>query len=369
LIFRHEGSSTDLPHYPYAEQYAKQSLSLAQKLGSSEWQSDAWQTLSEIYQKQKRYGLSLDAYKQYISFRDSVSNEEKKSELTRMDLKFEYEKKEALVKAGQDKKETLAAAALNRQRLIRNAILGAVFILVLTAFGGFNLYKKKRDAEERRKEAEFNTLAAETEMKALRLQMNPHFIFNTLNSIGDFISKHDTKSADDYLAKFSKVMRLTLEHSEQKEISLEDDLKMLELYLQLESRRLDQKFMYSISVDDDIDIVNTLVPPMMLQPFVENSIWHGIANKDGSGSINIRVAKGDDMIHCIVEDNGVGRKHTTGLYNDNMVKTKKSFGIKITKARIDILNRGKKSKGGIVLYDMQEGTRVEIKLPYASNFD
>ncbi len=356
-IYLHQGK------YKEAENYAQKSLLLAQQTGSSEWQENAWQTLSDAYEKQHQYDKSLAAYKNYIAFRDSVSNEEKKSELTRKELQYEFEKKEALLKAGHDKKESLAAAAINRQRLIKNTILSGVLILLLAAIWSFVFYKRKRDAEELRKEAEFNAMAAETEMKALRLQMNPHFIFNTLNSIGDFISKHDTISADDYLAKFAKIMRMTLEYSDQKEIALADDLKMLELYLQLESRRLNHTFTYAIHVDDDIDTENTMVPPMMLQPFVENSIWHGIAKKNSQGKINIMIKKDADMIHCVVEDNGVGRKQSARVFDNGHEGGKKSFGIKITKARIDILNKGRKSKAGIELSDMEEGTRVDVKLP------
>jgi LytS/YehU family sensor histidine kinase len=186
--------------------------------------------------------------------------------------------------------------------------------------------------------------------------MNPHFIFNSLNSISDYVQKHDIKAADNYLSKFAKVMRLTLEHSEQKAVTLEEDLKALELYMQLESARLNNKFTYEIKVDENIDRANTLVPPMILQPFVENSIWHGISKIDGAGKILIEIKKDEEMINCIVEDNGAG-------IQSNQLIDKKSLGMKITKARIDIMNKIKKSKAAIDLFNKEEGVRVEVKLP------
>ncbi len=154
--------------------------------------------------------------------------------------------------------------------------------IILISFLLFYSYKRRRDAKARQKEAELKAEIADTEMKVMRLQMNPHFIFNSLNSISDYIRKNNSEEADDYLSKFAKVMRMTLENSEQQAIPLEEDMKALELYMQLEAKRLNNKFTYEIKVADDIDKENTLVPPMIFQPFVENSIWHGIAQKGGT---------------------------------------------------------------------------------------
>ncbi|MGH2649367.1 MAG: sensor histidine kinase, partial [Ginsengibacter sp.] len=132
--------------------------------------------------------------------------------------------------------------------------------------------------------------------------MNPHFIFNSLNSISDYILKNDVQSADIYLTKFAKVMRMILENSDQKEVTLKDDLKALELYMQLESLRMKDKFTYEIKIDESINAENTLIPPLILQPFVENSIWHGMQGKKGEGHILISIKKEGNMINCSVED-------------------------------------------------------------------
>src|SRR5690606_36994453 len=127
-------------------------------------------------------------------------------------------------------------------------------------------------AISRQLEAEFNATVADNELKALRAQLNPHFIYNSLNSIGDYFSRNDSEAGNDYLAKFAKLMRLTLEYSERKEVTLAEDMKLIELYLQIEGLRLNRKFTFKIHIDSALDPENTLVPPMILQPFIENSI-------------------------------------------------------------------------------------------------
>jgi len=242
-------------------------------------------------------------------------------------------------------------------------------IVLLGTVVYFILYKRKRDAVALQKEAEFNTGVAETEMKALRSQMNPHFIFNSLNSIGDYMAKNNVQEADRYLGKFAKLMRMILENSGQKDVPLADDLKALEMYMQLEALRMNNKFTYEIKVDDDIDKDITLIPPLILQPFAENSIWHGIAQKEGTGKFLIHIKKENEgVINCIVEDDGIGRKKSAAVKTTAPRQDKTSLGMKITQARIDILNKIKNTKAAIQLCDLEQGMRVEIRLPLSTSF-
>jgi LytS/YehU family sensor histidine kinase len=238
-------------------------------------------------------------------------------------------------------------------------------------------YKRRRDAEGLKREAEFRARVSDTEMKALRSQMNPHFIFNSLNSIDDYISRSDIPKASEYLVKFAGIMRMILEYSEQKEISLADDLKALELYIQLEALRLRDKFSYEIIIGDGIDSENTRVPPLMLQPFVENSIWHGLTRKEGEGKLSIQVYRQDEMIKYSVEDNGIGRARAAGLGGADgrgglagvaAAAGKKSMGIKITGERIALINQTRNAGAAMRLSDLEQGTRVEVWLPLALNF-
>ncbi|MEP7372394.1 MAG: tetratricopeptide repeat protein [Chitinophagaceae bacterium] len=346
-----------LGNFDKAEKYNKLSLVISKELNSVQWQSESWDALYTNYEKQHKTSQALEAYKNYILLRDSATGNEKKQEITRKEIQYQADKKEVLLKAEND-------AKINRQRIVRNAIIASSAILLLGGIISFLFYKRKRDAVTGQKEAELNAEIRDTEMKALRSQMNPHFIFNSLNSISDYIAKNNTNLADEYLTKFSKLMRLILENSEQKEVSLSQDLKALELYMQLESLRMNSKFSYEIKVDEAIDKDNTLVPPLILQPFVENSIWHGIAKKEGMGKITIHIKKEDDMINCIVEDDGVGRKETSLAGAEE----KKSLGMKITCDRITVLNKVKNSNAEVKLSDLQPGTRVEVKLPLELSF-
>ena len=345
--------------YDTARSYALQSLTYSTAINSLQLQSEAHELLSTVYEKQNKPQPALTAYRQFIVLRDSLLNDEKKQEITRKEMKFESEKKEAVLNAEH-------IAAIKQQKTVRNATVIAAGILLCGGLFSFVFYKRKRDAVTRQQEAELRAEIGDTEMKALRAQMNPHFIFNSLNSISDYIAKNNTKLADEYLVKFARLMRMILENSEQKEVPLAKDLKALELYMQLESLRMDNKFIYEIKVDDAIDKENTLVPPLILQPFVENSIWHGIAQKQGQGKIIVHIKKEGAMLNCSVEDNGIGRKEAA-LITGNTAE-KKSLGMKITKERIDTLNKLKKTIASVQLSDLPQGTRVEVVLPLELSF-
>ncbi len=341
-----------IKNYEIAGINGEKALKLAQEVDAVEWQADSWKVLSTVYEYQGNTKKALSAYKNYIQLLDSVLGEEKKVELTRKDMQFKLEKQ-----------ETIANAEIKRQSFIKNTAIVGGGILLLTTIFGYILYKKKRDALEEKKIANFNTKVAETELKALRSQMNPHFIFNSLNSISDYMAKHDLDTANDYLVKFSKLTRAILENSEKKWISLKEDLELMELYIQIEALRLKNKLSYEIKIDENINVENTLVPPLILQPFIENSIWHGIAGKESKGHIQIEIKKENEMMVCSVEDDGVGRKKMINTKPDNA-----SLGIKITKSRLDIINQLKKTNGSVEMFDKEQGLKVELKLPLELRF-
>src|SRR5690606_15381521 len=199
-------------------------------------------------------------------------------------------------------------------------------------------------------------------------QMNPHFIFNSLNSISDFILRNDLHAADYYLGKFAKLMRMILENSHEREITLYDDLNILRIYMELEAMRMGRRFVYDIQIDPSIDPETTLVPPLLLQPFVENSIWHGFARLSEGGKIVIKVRQEDDMIHFIIEDNGIGRSQTARREESNNTKEKVSMGMRITQDRIDIINKIKKANAEMAFSNLQQGLRVDLKLPLSLSF-
>ena len=198
--------------------------------------------------------------------------------------------------------------------------------LVAFAFLFFIFYRQKRESDLRR-------LIAETEMKALRAQMNPHFLFNSLNSIYLFIQNQQTEQASDFLLKFSKLIRTVLEYSRKTTISVEEDIEWLKLYMDLEGIR--QPFCYTIEIDPSIDTTDLMVPPMILQPFIENSILHGFREKQGDAVITIKVQVNEHEICYITEDNGT---LPTPSNDDVLNVKKKSLGTVITRERLQILN-------------------------------
>lgn len=347
--------------YSKAAALQKRGLQMAKLSGLLKEESDAWENLSDIYQSAKESAKALNAYKNHIALRDRIINNDKKTEILRLSMQYDFDKREIAAKAVSEKKHDIALNAIERQKIIRNVTAVAAIVIIFAAGIIFLFYERKRKAISRAKEAELKAEIADVEMKALRAQMNPHFIFNSLNSISDAFNKKDIDSADNYLTKFSRLIRLILENSEHKEIPLESELKALNIYMQLEAMRMNHKFTYHIQVDDAIDPSNTLVPPLILQPFVENSIWHGIAGKEGKGNILIDIKIEGEMILCVIEDDGIG------IQTDEDVN-KKSLGMKITRSRISILNKLKNANASFDFMPLKEGTRVELKLPLSLSF-
>jgi len=339
--------------YKKAEYYARESLKFSELQGNLFLQKSAWGTLSEVLAVKKDYSNALKAHIKYSVLKDSLNNQNRRVEINRKQMEFDFEKERAF-----------AQAEIARQTTIKKVTLLSGLGLLIALILGFILYKRRRDTLEQKKEAEFNALVSDTELKALRSQMNPHFIFNSLNSIGDYILKNDNKSAQDYLVKFAKLMRNVLENSEHKEIPLSEELKFIELYLQVETKRLPGKFSYIINVENELDTENTLVPPLILQPFIENSIWHGFKEKENQGNIVIDFKIKNDMLLCSVDDNGLGSNKNEAVSN------KKSLGIAITENRIKILNKQKKAHGNLQIFSKlhNAGTRVEVSLPLQNAF-
>ncbi|AYL95621.1 tetratricopeptide repeat protein [Mucilaginibacter celer] len=339
------------------ERLQKASLQAAEAGGSPLRKSEALEALSNTYEKAGRFQLALDAYKKHILLQDTIFNKAKDQEILRKQLEFDFEQKELVTKA-----------EIQRQKMVRQAVVAGSAVLLVMLGSGFLLYKRKQDAVNRKKAAEYKATVAETELKVLRSQMNPHFIFNSLNAINDYIAKNDKETAQQYLVEFAGLMRQALENSHFSEIPLADDLDFIRQYLQVEARRLKNTFAFEINIDPEIDTENTLIPPLLLQPFIENSIWHGMAPKVGTadGLITISLKKKDDLLICTIEDNGVGK------VTDARQQTAKrrSFGLELTESRLAILNEKKQAGGQLQISENLngKGTKVELSLPLKMAF-
>jgi ligand-binding sensor domain-containing protein/two-component sensor histidine kinase len=230
-----------------------------------------------------------------------------------------------------------------------------------------------RVARIRRQEALKSMFAkkmAEMEMKALRAQMNPHFLFNCLNSINRFIVVNETVKASGYLTKFSKLIRLILDTSREETTPLSDEISLLKLYLEMESMRFDNKFRYLVEVDERLPTETIIIPSMIIQPYVENSIWHGLLNKPEGGELLLKFtpAAGNEGLEIVIEDDGIGRKKAGEVKSKNALK-EKSFGMQITNDRIKTMNQLYNSGATvqvedlISLHDEPAGTRVTLHIP------
>ena len=212
--------------------------------------------------------------------------------------------------------------------------------------------------------SETNKKIAEIEMKALRAQMNPHFIFNSINSVQSLITKGQSDEARHYLTRFAKLIRIVLNNSRAKFVRLSDDLEALRLYLELERFRF-KNFDYRISVGDDIDPHFLEIPPMLLQPYVENAIWHGLSHKEGGGGlIEVRVERSGDLVVLHIIDNGIGRERAGALQTRSRSK-QTSLGMRITEDRLSILSELYGETANVQVIDLKDptGTHIRITLP------
>lgn len=227
------------------------------------------------------------------------------------------------------------------------------FISLVTAFvvglvyTGFR-YRVAQIRKEEVQKAAFSKKLSEMEMQALRAQMNPHFIFNSLNSINTFILKNEPDAASDYLAKFSRLIRLILQNSNSATVTLQNELDALQLYLDMESLRFRNKFTFRIQVGPEVEPEEIDIPPLLIQPYVENAIWHGLLHKESTGHLTVGVQIGNERLVCVIEDDGVGRQRAAELKSKSATRSK-SLGIQITAHRMALMHE---------LYGKQ--TRVEI---------
>lgn len=241
-------------------------------------------------------------------------------------------------------------------------------LIVLVIAGLIYLLFKQRIKLVRNKSA-IKQQMAELEAKAIRAQMNPHFIFNSLNAIQECIVTEQVDAAYDYLSRFSKLLRMVLDNSEKNFITLNSELETISLYLSLEALRFSQAFSYTLETNNALDKDDVSIPPLLLQPFVENAIWHGLINKAGDKKLSLRFDEKDGYLECVIEDNGVGRKKAAEIKNNKMGSARfESKGTKLALQRIEVLNRERAGSASIETIDLYDeagnatGTRVIVKL-------
>lgn len=426
--------------YRQAKIYGIDALRIGNELNVTEIKRDASLGLSEVYEAIKMPDSSLFYYKAYTKFADSISNDKKKNEITKMGLQYEFDKKEltyqqkqlladeqlkqqqlqlALNHAeiqrslqlrnlqeiqlenekliGKEKEKQLIIAknneklqsnklnALSQQQKLSKLELkqlwlyAALAILVLASVIVYliNLYRirqlrfkntlQKQEAIQNELLLKHQFQLTESELKALRSQMNPHFIFNVLNSIESYIMDNDKRTAARLIQKFAALSRLILENSTRSLVTADREWKALKLYTELEAMRYNNAFSFNFDVDESLQLKTLLLPPMLIQPLIENAILHGlIINPKADAHLAVTIKRKEDKIFITVEDNGVGIRNTS---NKNVMGSVKemSMGLVSINDRIDIINTqqsGNQASFTIRSGANQRGTNAIVCLPF-----
>lgn len=348
-----------------SERYLIDAYSLSNEIHNLDGKKEASKQLSELYKKLKQDSKAFYYFQEYVAARDSLINENNIRQSEQVALNYEFEKKELAQKALQEKKDALAANEVRikeleissgRLLIVSLLILIVVVIIITVLLMKQNRYKALQNSMQ-------------LEQQLLRSQMNPHFIFNSINSIQRYILQNDQQEAYNYLAKFSKLIRLVLKNSQEKTLSLKQELDIICLYVELEQLRFDSKFEFKISKADNVneDVLN--VPCLLIQPYVENAIWHGLMNldKNKKGKLSIDLVLQGELLKITIEDNGVGRELAKSYKVEN---GQQSMGMKLTEQRLQMINKLQDYENAKVLIrDLRNeagvatGTRVEILLP------
>lgn len=403
--------------YGDAKTYGLAALKIGTELKLIEIQRDASDGLSQAYEKLKMPDSALYYYRQFAVLKDSISNDEKRQEITRMGIQYDFDKKESLYMQQQQltneklKQQRLRLALndvqlqrslqqrdlqkvqlqneklrtrekqkqliisenkgklqagrvkalsqeqqLNGLRMNQLRLYGILSVVILLSVLLYliNLYRirqlrfkntlQRQEADQQAREISYQNKLSESELKAIRAQMNPHFIFNVLNSIESYVLENDSKTASRLVQKFASLSRLILENSTQSMVTADREWKALKLYTELEAMRFNNQFTYSFYADPGLDLAMLMLPPMLVQPLIENSIHHGLRNSTAEKNcVNVRLEQTETEIYFIVDDNGIGMDEAEKFKTFSAVKSR-SIGLTAIRERIEIINGMNKTK-------------------------
>jgi len=317
----------------------------------------AYQQLSLLYEKEKNFNKSLDYYKKYNEEQNKILNEKNRQLVADVIIKqIELENKEKIKELGEENK--LVKKKLVRTKLTFSSLLLLSMLLLFSAI----IYYKQRQLNNQRK-------LINMEQSMLRARMNPHFIFNSLNSIKMFIIQNKPKDAVSYLSTFAKLIRSILQSSIEKESSLKEEIETIKMYVTIENTRFSNQINFQINVSDELDLEKIKIPPLLTQPFIENALWHGLSPKKGEKKLTINIyPKNNKYLVIEIIDNGIGRKRAMEIKKSRTFK-RKSIGIDLSKERLKHFSKNFSNQYNIEfidLYDEQNqpaGTKVVIEIP------
>lgn len=362
--------------------YGREGLQLAMQTKAKHSIRDGYEILTNVYDRLGTPDSANLYFRHYATLKESVISAQTRGKLAA----YKYEQRLEFM----NKEKEVQQAKIEQETFIKNLLIGGItLLLLLSALLLRNSWLRRKNEKQKlehqlevqrleseKTKASLQQQATELEMQALRAQMNPHFIFNSLNSINHFILQNNKQEASEYLTKFSRLTRLILQNSQAELVTLQTEIESLELYLQLEALRFDHHFAYSISLPEKTNIAGIKLPPLILQPYVENAIWHGLMPKAEKGLLTIKFLEKQPWLYCKISDNGVGRKQADKRKQLSS-STHKSMGLEITAHRLANM-QGAMGKPSVTINDLVEpdgtpaGTEVILKLPllYAqSNLD
>lgn len=343
----------ELKEFDISKKYLEKALETSKKYNLTSSAVETNKKLSELYEELGEHQLALKHYKTGIDLENTITNERNFQYVNDIVLEYEDELKNKQIKLLADRNEEL----LKNQKLYLLVIFSVVLLAVIMIALNRN--------RQLRQEKQILTL----EQDMLRSQMNPHFIFNSLNSIKHFIINNDQQNAVYYLNKFAKLIRKILVSNTEKHISLEDELETMKLYLSVENMRFSNQIDFSIYIDPTINTAAIKVPSLILQPFLENALWHGLSSKADDKKINLKVTKGSkNHVAVTITDNGIGRVESEKINKDKSLK-RKSVGLNITKARLSNFSKRFTTDYNLKITDLYDddqkaiGTKVELLIP------
>ena len=321
--------------------------------------SEASNVLREIYASKGRFDLAYKYLLEFKQMQDNIQKEENVKKLTRLEIQYEFDKKKRTLELEKEQEQNRHDKEMKQQR----AYLLIIIVIALLIIISIIFIIKQKNVSTK-----YKTIALE--QKILRMQMDPHFIFNSLCAIQEFILNNRPKEANAFLSKFSGLMRSILENSRNDFVLLENEIESLKNYMEIQKLRFETDLDYSINIAPSIDISTYRVPPMMAQPFIENSIEHGLLPKKDKGKVEIHYKLNNGLITIEINDNGIGRKESSFLKTEQQ-KSRQSLATIVTMERIAYLKKTVNKNSRFEILDINKngntGTYVIIKIPYKIN--
>lgn len=335
----------------------EKSLIHAKEISYLEGIKEAEKSLSDVYQAMNDNAQAFLHYKNFVATRDSIFNETKSRQIAEMRTKYEVNQKEKEI------------ALLTNEKKLKEiqlyAIVIGLLLIAIIVFVLYNRYHLKQKFVAEKQKIIIEKQLIEIEQRALLLQMNPHFIFNSLSSIGGLIYENKPPVAVKYLTMFSRLMRLILEYSLESAIPLSKEIELLKCYVELEQFRFEDKFDFKLTVDPKTPL-ETTIPPMLIQPHLENAVLHGLTNKEGKGMLELRIGYSDKALIIEVIDDGIGREKAKEFSKESAVH--KSMATNITQKRLELINQSSNSFIKLEIKDLKNaagaasGTAVKISI-------